>query len=54
VVLVDHDVEADLVAQSELVEIAVEETVPTLGSKLLFGRTTRNEPRFSPSSQAGW
>jgi hypothetical protein len=30
VVLVDHDVEPDLVAQPELVEIAVEKLVPDL------------------------
>jgi hypothetical protein len=52
--LVDHDVEADLVTQGELVQIAVEKAVAHLGVKLRFGSTTRNDPRFSPSSHAGW
>src|SRR5712671_1140328 len=32
--LVDHDVEADLVAQRELVEIAIEKPVPDLGVEI--------------------
>jgi hypothetical protein len=35
--LVDHDVEADLVTQCELVEIAVEKLVPNFGIVIAVG-----------------
>ena len=54
-VLVDHDVETDLVAQREFVEIAVQQLVADLRIVIAVGQyDPDSEPRFSPSSQAGW
>jgi hypothetical protein len=42
--LVEHDVEAELVAQQPLVVIAVKKIGRILGSRRRFGRLTRSEP----------
>jgi len=53
VVLVDHDVEADLVAKRKLIQVAVEEAVANLGVEIAVRQNHSQRPALQSLFPSG-